>query len=81
MLRFQVFLAARVDPRGSCAGTRAGRLFLLVQFWYQSACDTRADSNNLLGGGPGGDDEDNGVRGGGGFGSGGCVVMMVVLVW
>ena len=28
------FLAARVHPRGFCAGTRAGRLFPLVRFFY-----------------------------------------------
>ena len=35
LLRFHRldFLAARVHPRGSCAGTRAGRMFPLVRFF------------------------------------------------
>ena len=56
----KVFLAARVHPRGSSAGTRAGRLFPLMRFLYKSACGTRADNSNVLGDGPGGDDDNDG---------------------
>ena len=61
-----------MNPRGSSAGTRAGRLFPLVRFLYKSACDTRADNSNLLCDGPGGDDDDSGSDGVGDVDDGGC---------
>ena len=77
---FYVSIGKVFQPRGSCAGTRAGCLFPMVRFWYKSACDTRADNSNRLGGGPGSGDVDDGGS------DGGCVVgdsggvMVVVMV-